>query len=109
MDPITITQDGVTATLHDVYFSPATQHTENGTVYSIESSISASSNVVLTDGEAQLSYDDQYYPVTVTVLEFDEDDDDIDDVDGESPACQIMLDSAALPLEKLADFLDLET
>jgi hypothetical protein len=106
--PIEITQNGVTVTLKDVYFSPASAHFEGAQAYAIESSISASCDVVLEDGSAELTYDDQKFVVEITVLESDEDEDDIDDVDGENATCHIMIDSADLELEKLAERLELE-
>jgi hypothetical protein len=105
---IEITQNGITTTLKDVYFSPASSHFENAQAYVIESSISASCDVVLQDGPAELSYDEETFAVEISVLEFDEDEDDIDDVAGENAACHIMIDSADLELEKLAERLELE-
>lgn len=104
---IEITQNGITTPLKDAFFSPASSHFDGTQAWAIESSISASCDVVLQDGEAELSYDDQTFKVEVTVLEFDEEEDDIDDIEEDNAACHIMIDSSTLELEKLAELLEL--
>lgn len=106
--PIEISQNGITTPLKDVFFSPASSHFDGTQAWAIESSISASCDVPLQDGAAELSYDGQTFAVEVTVLEFDEDEDDIDDIGEDRAACHLLIDSPTIELERLAELLELE-
>lgn len=106
--PIEISQNGITTTLKDVFFSPASSHFDGTQEWAIDSSISASCDVPLQDGAAELSYDGQTFTVEVTVLEFDEDEDDVDEIGEDHATCHLMIDSSTIALGRLAELLELE-
>lgn len=95
------------ATLSNLLYSPPDGVIEGGQAYALEETLTADSDEVLEDGEAQLIYNGQIFTVEITIPEYPDPDAEEDAVD-ELSACEILIDyHADGGLEKLARELEL--
>jgi hypothetical protein len=69
METFSLRQGNVTAKLSEVSYMPAEGFQENNTWHVAEESISAESDIKLTNGQATIQHGGMNFPVTVTLLE----------------------------------------
>lgn len=104
--PTTLRQGTVTATLSELAYHQPQGYQEAGNWYATEEVIAAGSDTQLECGPATLIHDGKEYPVTVTVMEFEEVPGEDDEPEPGEPACYIEMDHAD-GLPKLAYALGL--
>lgn len=102
MGKTTLRQGQIVATLTDLVYHPAEGFQEQGTCYATEEVIAADSDTELECGPAMLIHRRLEYPVTVTVMEIEQQPGEEDDgPEDDEPACLIEI-GCAEGLPKLA-------
>jgi|GEM_PF-3471594 len=106
--PMTIKQNGITATLSEVTYHGAQGFVEDNTWQVAEETICAASDKDLIDGLAMIKCNGTTFFVKVTLLKYDKEpaDEEQEDLE-EEPACEIQIYPSEGSVEKLAASLGL--